>query len=158
MINQIKLVVFYLDGQIFALHLNNLERVIQSVEIKPITMSPPHVTGTINIQGEFLPVISVRKLFSLPVREIELSDHFMIVRSTNLRMVLWVDSVGEIVTIPEDQIGETSNLMLDSAYIDGIFKFHDGLVLINDLDKFLTAEQIIRLAEELAKHGSLIAK
>lgn len=151
---QEKLVVSHLDGMQFALFLSSIERVIHSVEIHPLEIAPDHIHGIINLHGEFLPVVSIRTLFNLPEREIELSDHFIIANSSKIKMALWVDAVDEVVTLDEDQIEETKNILLESNFVKGLFRLRNGMVLIHDLDKFLTAEQISRLTAEIEKHKS----
>lgn len=149
-----KLVVFHLEEQKFAIHLSNVEQVTHSVQIKSLSISPHYIAGTVNIQGEILPVISVRGFLNFPMREIELTDHFIVVKSTNMRMVLWVDSADDIVTISEEEIEESRNNIVDSSYVEGIFKLRNGIVMINDLNKFLTHEQMSRLSLELVKQIS----
>ncbi len=150
---QTKLVVFHLDDQHFALYLSNVEKIIHGIEMNPLQVAPDHIAGTINYQGDFLPIVNIRKLFKLPLREIELTDQLIIAKSAKIRMALWVDEVDEIVTLEEDQIEDTKNILLDSDYVEGLFKLKDGLVLIHDLDKFLTNEQILKLSVEIEKQN-----
>jgi purine-binding chemotaxis protein CheW len=146
-----KLVVFHLDEQQFALHLSNVERIIHSIEIHPMPMAPEHISGIINYQGEFLPVVNIRKLFRLPVREIELTDQLIIANTDKNRLVLWVDSVDEIATMTDEEIANTDKILLDSGYVEGLFKLRDKIVLIHDLDKFITPEQIVKLKDAIQK-------
>lgn len=147
----VKLVVFRLGEQKFALHLSSVEGVVSSVKIKSLKIAPHYVVGTAYIQGELLPVISIRILFNYPLKNIEPTDRFIVVRATNMRMVLCVDSADEIATISEDEIERSRNIVDDSKYMEGIFKLRSGMVMINNLDKFLTHQQITGLSREMAK-------
>lgn len=143
------LVVFSLDEQQFSLYLSNVERIIPSMEIHPLPMAPEYILGTINFQGDFLPVINLRKLFLLPQREVELNDQLIITVASKNRIALWVDAVSEIVERVDEEIHKTDSILLDVGYVEGLFKLHDGMVLIHDLDKFLTPEQTSRLLAAL---------
>jgi len=146
-----KLVVFHLDKQQFAIRLSNVDRIVRIVEIDPLPLAPEYILGTINYHGEFLPVVNIRKLFLLPQREIELTDQMIITSTTKTKVALWVDSVREIVELSDEDTASTSKVLLDVGYVDGLFKLRDGMVLIQDIDKFLTPEQIAKLSDALLK-------
>ncbi len=59
-------IVFTLDEQRYALHLSAVERVICVVEITPLPKAPEIVLGIINVGGQIIPVIDMRKRFRLP--------------------------------------------------------------------------------------------
>jgi purine-binding chemotaxis protein CheW len=93
----------------------------------------------------------LRKLFLLPQRELELSDHLIITIISRNKIALWVDKVSEIMELNEEEITNTEKILLDVDYVQGLFKLHDGMVVIHDLEKFLTPEQIARLEASLIK-------
>jgi len=146
-----KLVIFHLDEQHFALQLLNVKQILPSIEIHPLPMAPDHISGVINYHGEFLPVVNMRKLFRLSEREIELCDQFIIAGTDKIRLVLWVDAVDEILTLTDEEIGDTNKILIDFDCVDGHFKLHNKLVLINDPDKFIAPDQIIKLKEAIQK-------
>jgi len=146
-----KLVVFSLDKQLFALHLSAVERIVRIVGITPLPKAPEYIMGIINFQGKFIPVANVRKLFNLPDRDIELNDQ-LIIANTSLRTIaLWVDSVSDVVERAEEEIFKAKKIFLGVDYVEGVFKFEDGMVLLNDLDKFLTLKEITLLKAALKK-------
>lgn len=143
------LLIFHLDEHQFALHLSDVEQIIHSIEIQPLPMAPEHILGTINFHGDFLPVVNIRKLFMLKERDIELTDQLIVINTAAMKVVLWVDSVGEIVSLSADEIANSGKIFLDNEYVDGLFRLSDGMVLISDHDKFLTTQQISRLKKAL---------
>jgi purine-binding chemotaxis protein CheW len=146
-----KLVVFRLDEQLFSLHLINVDRILPAIEIHPLPMAPEYIMGTINFHGQFLPVVNLRNLFMLPQRELELTDQLIITTTTNYQVALWVDQVKEIVEINTEEISNTEKILLDVDYIHGLFKLNNGMVLIHDIESFLTPEQTARLHVALSK-------
>ena len=144
-----KYVIFWLDNQKFALHLSNVERVVRIVEVSPLSKAPEFILGTINFQGEFLPVVNLRILFELNERDISLNDQ-LIITNTNLRKVaLWVDFVSDIIEREDEEIIESDKILIDSEYVEGAFKFNDEIVVIHDLDTFLKLNE-----KELLKTAS----
>jgi len=139
-------VLFHVDEQQFALPLDMVEQIVSIVEVCPLPKAPGHVAGTINYRGELLPVIDMRKLFLLPLREIELTDQLIIAKTAKMKMAIWVDSANEIAPLNNDQIITPDSVYLEEGLVKGLFKLNDGRVLISDPDKFLTPEQIGKLA------------
>ncbi len=146
-----KLVVFWLDKQRFALHLSAVERIVSIVEITPLPKAPEYVMGIINFQGKFIPVVNTRKLFLLQGKDIDLNDQLIIANTSMRTVALWVDTVSDVVERTKDEIIKTEIFFLDIDYVEGVFKLEDGIVLINDIDKFLTLEEITLLQAVLKK-------
>ena len=77
----IQLVVFTLDSQRFALPLSAVERAIRIIEIVPLPKAPDIVIGVINLHGQIIPVVNIRKRFNLSEKEVNLNDHIVISHS-----------------------------------------------------------------------------
>ena len=133
-----QLVLFKLDMQCFALHLAAVERTVFVVEITPLPKAPAIVLGVINVQGQVIPVINIRERFCLPAREIELSDRLIIARTARWLLALVVDSVVEVIERPQADITTADEILPGLEYIEGVIKLDDGLILIHDLDAFLS--------------------
>lgn len=144
-------IVFAADNKQFALRLDQVMQVVNMVEFTSLPMAPDHVAGTINYHGQFLPVINIRKLFHLNERDSELTDQLIIVQTAKIQMALWVDAVQELVSDFDDLISEPEKVYLDFEAVEGILKVNNRMVLLSDLDKFLTTNQIAKLAEALNK-------
>jgi purine-binding chemotaxis protein CheW len=145
-----QLVVFTLDEQCYAVPLSAVERIVRRVEITLVPKAPEIVLGMINVEGSVILVVDIRRRFRLPARVPHLSDHLLIARTTKRSMALVVDAVTEVVTLSGQEIvpGETILARLD--YLTGVAKSPDGLILIHDLDSFLSLdeEQALRDAIE----------
>jgi purine-binding chemotaxis protein CheW len=149
MLQVYQFVVFTLADQRYAVFSAVVERIVRIVEITPIPHTPEIVLGVINVQGWIIPVIDIRKRFRLPARELQLSDQMLIARTSNRKVVLVVESVTEVVTLTAQDVLMGETILPQMDYIAGVVKRPDGLVLIHDLDRFLS------LAEEQALHGAI---
>jgi purine-binding chemotaxis protein CheW len=136
-----QLVVFTLDDRRYAVSLSIVERIVRLVEITPVPGAPEIVFGVINVEGCITPVVDIRKRFRLPARELALNDQLIIARTRKRKVALAVNTVTEVVALPTEEVvmGETILAHLD--YVTGIVKRPDGLVLIPDLDMFLSLEE-----------------
>jgi purine-binding chemotaxis protein CheW len=138
-INQI--VIFTLDDSHYALQLADVKRVIRSVEILPLPKAPDIVNGVINVHGQIIPVVNMRKRFKLNSHEIGLDDRFIITTTPKRTVAVLVDSVVGIRHLSERELVSTSQILPSTDYVRGVAKMEDGLVLIYDLDKFLSLDE-----------------
>jgi purine-binding chemotaxis protein CheW len=137
----IQLVGFFLDGQEFALHLSSVESVVHIVEITPLPKVPDIVSGVIDYKGHIIPVMNVRRRFHLQEREIELSDQLIIADTSTRKVALLVDHVSRVVECLQGEIVKSKTILPELPYIEGVVKLEDGMILIHNLDQFLSLEE-----------------
>jgi purine-binding chemotaxis protein CheW len=149
-IKQNPVLVFALDEPRYAVRLSAVERVVRAVEITPLPKAPEIVLGVINAQGRILPVLDIRKRFRLPEREMKLDDRFIIARTARRVVALVVDSVIGIRDVSNRQMVSAEESLPFAEYLQGVAKTEDGLVLIYDLDQFLSLDEERTLDKALA--------
>lgn len=147
-----QLVVFVLDELRYALHLSVVEQVARVVEITPLPKAPDIVYGIINVQGRVIPVFNVRRRFRLPEREIVLSDRLVIVHTARRPAALAADAVSGVLEYSEQEVVQAQDILPGVEHLEGVVKLEDGLVLIHDLDRFLSLDE--ETALERALQGS----
>jgi purine-binding chemotaxis protein CheW len=130
-----------LDGQRYALRLAQVDRVIRAVEITPLPQAPEIIAGVINVQGQVIPVVNIRKRFRLPEREIILSDQIVVAHTSRRPVALIVDGADGVIEFPEHWVVRAEKILPDMEYVEGVAKLEDGMILIHDLDKFLSLEE-----------------
>ena len=136
-----RIIVFALDEPRYALLLSAVERVVRAVEITPLPKAPEIVLGIINAQGRIIPVIDVRQRFRLPTREMKLDDRFIIARTSRRQVALVVDSVAGVRQLTDRQMVSAEQALPFADYLKGVAKLEDNLVLIHDLDQFLSLDE-----------------
>jgi len=135
------IVVFVLEEPRYALPLSVVERIVRAVEITLLPKAPEIILGVINMQGQILPVIDIRKRFRLPTREIHLEDHFIIARTPRRNVVLTVDSVVGVREPKSHEMMSAEQVFPFAEYIQGVARIEDNIILINDLDQFLSIDE-----------------
>ena len=139
--NSDKFLLFTLDDQQIALHLNEVEKIARAAEITSMPNVPDVVMGVLNIQGRVLPVVNLRKRFRLEDRDMSIDDHFVVARSSKRSMALWVDYVRDIIEIPRENIVQHDSILPNVPYFEGVVKINEKIILIQDLDKFISLEE-----------------
>ncbi len=143
------MVVFELDGQKYALHLSAAQLVVRAVEITPLPQAPDSVAGIINYQGQVVPVFNLRRRFRLPERELQLDDHIILARTACRLVALVVDAVGGVMECAAAEIVAPDSVVPGTEHVAGIVKQPNGMILIHDLDKFLSLDEAEQLEAAL---------
>ena len=145
-----QLVVFALDDRRYALRLSAVDRVVRMVDITPLPKTPDVVLGVINVQGKIIPVIDMRRRFHLPERKAALTDRLVIAHTARRPVALAADAVSGVLEYPGQDIVAAEGVLPDVEYVEGIAKLRDGLILIHELDRFLSLEEEQSLDHTLA--------
>lgn len=138
-------VLFDLDGGRYALLLTVVERVVRAASVTPLPGAPDVVIGAVNIAGHVLPVFDLRRRLGLPARELHSSDHFLIARTADRRVVLVIDAPAGLLEGASQGVVDASRIAQGMPHIRGVITGPDGLVLIHDLDRFLSAAEALEL-------------
>jgi purine-binding chemotaxis protein CheW len=144
-----QIVVFTLDNLLYALSINNVLRVIHAIEIRPLPKAPDIISGIINVKGQIIPVVDIRKRFGIPSRELELEDQLIIADTGKRQIALLVDKVNEIQHISPPQYIDSKETIPFAGYIKGVVKIMDELILIYDLEQFLNLDEEKELDQAL---------
>lgn len=135
------LVVFSLDDCKYALNLSAVARVIPSVAVTPLPEAPPIILGVIKIREKIIPVVNIRRRFHLPGRELGLDDQIIIAKTKKRAVGLVVDSVAGVEKHDHLRTVTKEKILSSLKYVEGIIQMEEGLVLIHDLDQFLSLEE-----------------
>lgn len=135
------LIVFSLDRQLYALPLQVVDRVVRMVAITPLPKAPEIVLGVVNFQGRVIPVINMRRRFRLPEKEIALTDQLVVAHTSKRPVALVADEVHDVIAGSAQRLFEIELILPGVEHVDGVIKLEDGLILIHDLDKFLSLEE-----------------
>jgi purine-binding chemotaxis protein CheW len=150
-------VLFFLDGGSYALPLTAVDRVVRAVHITLLPGAPANVLGAVDVAGQVLPVFNLRRRFGLHERPLRTSDHFLIARTAERPVILVIDGAGGLIEAGAHAVVEANEITEGVPHIRGVIIRADGLVLIHDLDQFLSAAEALALDEAMARearHGT----
>jgi purine-binding chemotaxis protein CheW len=149
-----QLVGFVLDKHNYALDLAAVVRIVHVVEVAPLPKAPEIVLGVINVSGQIIPVVDVRRRFRLPAKEMELYDSLVIARTSKRDLAFIADSVTGVMEHPEEEVTAAHGIVPGLEYLQGVLKLKDGLVFIHDLERFLSLDEEESLAEAMKGSGT----
>lgn len=130
-----------LDDERYGLDLSAVEHIVRMVAITPLPQAPHIVLGVINVHARIVPVLDLRQRFGLPQRPPRLSDHLIIGHTARRAVALVADAVLGVVECPPDAVVAAATVLPTLRYVAGVVKLPSGLMLIHNLDTFLSLEE-----------------
>jgi purine-binding chemotaxis protein CheW len=138
-----QLVIFELADEHFGVDIAAVESIIKVEPITAVPESPSFVEGIINLRGSILPVVDLRKRFKLAITETGKEARIVVVSIDGVKVGMVVDGVSEVLRVPDETIEPPPPMVtnIDSAFITGIAKVNDKLVIMLNLDKVLSIHE-----------------
>ncbi len=133
-----KIVVFSVGDSHCALPLACVEKVIRAVQISPLPEAPEIVAGAINLAGRIVPVINLRRRFCFADRNLMVDDRFIIAKTQKRTVALIADSVEGLREVSSEQLVRLEDPLAFAPQLRGAAKISGELILIFDLDLFLS--------------------
>lgn len=143
-----QLVVFELANEQYGLDIAAVESIIKMQPITRMPQAPDFIEGVSNLRGYVLPVIDLRKRFGLAGVEATKDTRIVVVIMGTSKVGMIVDGVSQVLRISGEAVEPPPSMIttVNSAFIKGIAKIEDQLVILLDLEKVLTQEETALLA------------
>lgn len=132
-------VVFRLMGQLFGAAIDVVREVNYLTPVTRLPNTPEFVEGVIDLRGEVLPVIDLRKRLHLPPRETSAEARLMVLNLGERAAALIVDGVDQVLTLNTDQIVPPDSRVVVAGrdYVTGVARSGETLVVILDLARLM---------------------
>lgn len=145
------LLLFVIEEGRYALDVTGVERIVRAVEVTFVPDASNFIRGLINVAGEIVPVIDMRRRLGLPLRDMELSDRFILINVAGSLKALLVDRVEGVVELPTPSVTSVKTSVSDTtptaAIIDG------SIVLIQTIEEFVSEATPFRI-EDIRREGT----
>ncbi len=142
--SSLRYVIALLGEERYAIPMEKVQEFSASKQLTRIPKVPAFIKGLINLRGQVLPVIDLGLKLGLAPREDSKFDIILIVEVDGRRLGLQVSGVAELLDIQEEAIQETPDFSsrLQTAFVRGICHIKDELVILLDIDRLLSREEI----------------
>lgn len=144
-----RFVPFSIEGLNLALPLEKAERVIPAIEVTPLPKAPAAVLGVINLGGRVIPVYDLRRRFNLPEKELLPENRMIIAIGSRRTVAIVADDVKGVIEAGPETKAASGEVLAGLAHIKGVLKTESGMLVIQDLDSFLSIEEEGELASAL---------
>jgi len=135
-------VAFFLSGQRYALPIDRVNEIQQIVAFSDVPSGGSAVVGMINLRGNVIPAIDLRRLVRLEPREYNLETPMIITWTRGQTVALIVDEVQDVLELPDGCLQGAPPMHALSSKMIGVCRMEDGLIYLLDVDLLLSAESV----------------
>ena len=153
----VQYLTFKMADEIFAFDVAKVREILELIPITQVPQTPEFMRGVINLRGSVVPVIDLRLNFGMQCTENTVNTCIIVVE-VNLNeetIVLGVlaDSVQEVVEMEPEHIEPPPQLgtKLNTEFIKGMGKVENDFVMILDIDKVFSSDELIDIQGSAAK-------
>lgn len=146
---EVQLVVFRLGNEEYGVPITQVKEINRLTTATKVPKSPAFVEGIINLRGQIIPIIDMKKRFDLPLSEYTGEARVIVIQVGQQTFGVEVDAVSEVLRINTDNIEGAPSIVsgIDARYITGVAKVGERLLILLDLDKLLSEEEKMELAD-----------
>lgn len=142
-----KFLTFILEKELFGIEIKFVTEIVGIQDITKVPEMPEYIKGIINLRGKIIPIMDVRLRFGKELRDYDDRTCVIVVDLDGVALGLIVDSVSEVLPIPETDIDEIPGFSAGrgNGFIKNIGKLKSGVCLLLDCDKLLSQDEISML-------------
>jgi purine-binding chemotaxis protein CheW len=149
-----KHLTFSLGDEHYGLGIMRVQEIIGLTPVTKVPRLPDHVAGVIDLRGRVIPVIDLRQAFGMEKAEATQRTCVIVVRvqrdvGDGTVTGLIVDEVSDVADLTADQIEAVPGFGagVDTSFLTGVGRIDDRVVMLLDIDRLLSAEQITELED-----------
>ena len=122
--------------------------IIKSARITPVPLSLDFVKGVVNLRGKVVPVVDLKKKFSINFQENQKEVRFIVVEIEKKIIGFQVDKVKEVISIPLNSIDPTPSIVsgISQNYIEGVGRIDGRLIILLNIEKLLSEKELEKLS------------
>jgi purine-binding chemotaxis protein CheW len=138
----LEIVEFALGPERYGIESSHIREIQPLNEFTPLPCTPAFVLGLVNVRGQILSIINIKKLFDLPEKGLTDLNKIIIVHAHSIELGILADAIlGTRSIAPEELHPSLPTLTgIRADYLQGITK--DSLVVL-DVGKILADEKIL---------------
>lgn len=144
----VQVLTFRLGDEIFAIDIMSVREVLDFTKITKVPQTPEFMRGVINLRGNVVPVIDLKLKFGIE-KTIQTVNTCIIIAEVLIDgeptvLGSLADSVQEVVEFEGSQIEDAPKIgiRLDTEFIDGMAKKGEEFVIILNIDKVFSADEL----------------
>lgn len=135
---QERYVIFKLKNEFYGININYVQTIEKMIEITRVPKANLYVKGVINLRGEIVPVIDLRKRFNVESSDYDKDSRIIVNKIDDVLVGFIVDSATEVKEIDKDDIDYSIvDEGFNDGFIKGIGKIEEQIIILIDVNKVL---------------------
>jgi purine-binding chemotaxis protein CheW len=140
----LQLVSFKINEEEFGINILQVQEINRMLQITKVPNAPEFVDGVVNLRGRIIPVVDLRTRLGMPRRQADQSTRIIVVELEESTVGFIVDEVKEVLRIPKNITEPPPKMVagIDAEYITAVGKLEDRLLILLDLEKIFSADEV----------------
>jgi len=152
----LQLVVFSVGKELYGVGIDSVQEIVRVPDVTEVPDAPFFLEGVINLRGKVIPVIDLRRRLRLQGKEKTKSTRVLVTEnegSTGGLVGLLVDAVSEVRKVQPDDIEDPPEMVsaIGVEYITGVAKIEEKLIILLDLKRVLSVEDMKRVVSSVER-------
>lgn len=128
-------VIFQLEGQQYGASVDVVREVTYMTAVTRLPNSPDYVEGVLDLRGEVMPVINLRRRLGISDREPQQDERLMVLTLGDRTAAVRVDRVDEVLSLPEEAVlpPDPATSLPGQEYVMGLVRRDGGIVVMLDM-------------------------
>jgi purine-binding chemotaxis protein CheW len=158
-LSTVQYLTFLTAGEEYAISIVKVSEIVEYEAVTTVPNTPPWIRGVTNLRGRVVPVVDLAVKFGLPASRISKFTCIIITdemfQNEKLTMGVLADSVSQVIDLSADEIEETPpfGTRVKTEYLLGMGALGKKFCLILDIDKVLSADEILAVTDSVADGG-----
>jgi purine-binding chemotaxis protein CheW len=134
---------FFLDGLYFGVEVLKVQELIRHQEMTRVPLASSVVRGLINLRGQIVTAIDLRRRFGLPERAADQVPMNVVVRTADGAVSLQVDEIGDVVEVHDEYFEQAPDTVTGQAadLVTGVYKMPERLLLVLDVERAVDVDR-----------------
>ena len=140
-----QLVVFTVGDEEFGVNISQVREIVRLVQSTYLPKAPAFIEGVVNLRGQVVAIIDLAKRLGISAKPRGALTRIIIIEIGETTVGMVVDSVSEVLRLSPEDIEQVPSLIeteVPEHYVHGVGKLKDRLLVLLDLDKVLTLEEV----------------
>lgn len=136
-------VIFRLGEERYAVDILNVGGISEFKDVTKVPNAPYFIDGVINLRGEIIPIVNLKKRFNIAEKEVDSDTRIIINNIKGKDIGFIVDEASQVIKIDDADIEDAPDIIkgTERQYISGVGKVEDHIVILLNLEKILNEEE-----------------
>ncbi|BCD59903.1 MULTISPECIES: chemotaxis protein CheW [unclassified Nitratiruptor] len=146
-----RVIAFMLNDELIGINIKNVTKITKKLDISPVPKTPEYIVGVMNLRGNIVPVVNLKKMLNLPNSDIIDQEYILIIDTEIGNIGLLIDKVVGAITIENEEIlpAPINSIGIDAKYVIGVIIIDQekeqskrNLLILLDTDKLFNKKEI----------------
>ena len=138
---------FILGKETYGLDILKVQEIRGWTQVTQIPNAPNYIRGVINLRGEIVPILDLRRRFEMDELEFTATTVVIVVNVQDRTIGMVVDGVSDVINMPEGELKASPDFgtAIDASFVQGLAALEQKMVIILAIDKMLQSCELVKI-------------